>query len=308
MKKNKLIYSTAILTLSTLLLGACSTTANKSSNSESKPKTSKVAKSPKQKAPKQIAGAKLQDGVYKLVEDNYFNGYRVKVSMTVKNGKVTDTSYDNVDKNGKSKAKDAKYESQMKKYSQAKIGPKEYIPQLQKSFAASGANSGAIQVVSGATSSSTTLKNYVNQLTQAAQKGDTATIHINNNKKMKDGTYKLAEKNYSHGYRQVLTMVIKNGKVSDFTYDQVNKKGVSKTKNASYEKQMKKVNKVGPKEYIPKLQKEFMKSKGNTEKVQAVSGATESSYSFVAYADQLINAAQKGKQGTIKVDNPVYQE
>ena len=305
MKKNNLIYSTAILALSTLLLSACSTTAKKSSSSDSKPKVSKVEK---KKAPKQIAGGKLQDGVYKLVEDNYFNGYRVKVSMTVKNGKVTDTSYDNVDKGGKSKAKDAKYEAQMKKYSQAKIGPKEYIPQLQKSFAANGANSSAIQVVTGATSSSNTLKNYVNQLTQAAQKGDTATIHINNNKKMKDGTYKLAEKNYSHGYRQVLTMVIKKGKISDFTYDQVNKKGVSKTKNAAYEKQMKKVNKIGPKEYIPKLQKEFIKAKGNTEKVQAVSGATESSHSFIAYAEQLINAAQKGKSGTIKVDNIVYQE
>ncbi|MCT6892368.1 MAG: FMN-binding protein, partial [Lactobacillus sp.] len=69
-----------------------------------------------------------------------------------------------------------------------------------------------------------------------------------------------------------------------------------------------KVNKVGPKEYIPKLQKEFLKAKGNTEKVQAVSGATESSHSFIAYADQLINAAQKGESGTIKVDNIVYQE
>ncbi|MBA1392550.1 FMN-binding protein [Lactobacillus sp. XV13L] len=305
MKNNKFVYSAVTLALSALLLSACSTTASKdSSSSSSKPKVAVT----KKKEGKQVAGAKLQDGTYKLVEDNYFNGYRVKMSMTVKGGKVTNTSYDYVDKNGKSKAQDKKYEAQMKKYSKAKIGPKEYIPALQKSFAANGANSSAIQVVSGATSSSTTMKNYVNQLTQAAQKGDTATIHINNGKKLKDGTYKLQELNYSHGYRQVYTMVVKGGKISSFKYDQVNKKGVSKTKNAGYEKQMKKVTKTGPKEYIPELEKEFLKANGNMEKVQVVSGATESSHSFIAYVDQLLNAAQKGDASTIKVDNIVYQE
>lgn len=305
MKKNKIIYSATTLALSALLLGACSTTASNDSSKSSKPKESTVTK---KKAPKQIAGGKLKDGDYKLVEDNYSNGYRLKMSMTVKDGKVTDTSYDYFNKDGKSKAKDAKYEEQMKKYSKEKIGPKEYIPELQKSFAKNGANSSAIQVVSGATGSSMTLKNYVNQLTQAAQKGKTGTIHINNDKKMKDGTYKLEEQNYSHDYRQVFTMVVKKGKISSFKYDQINKKGISKTKNSSYEKQMKKVNKIGPKEYIPKLQEEFLKSKGNTEKVQVVSGATESSNSFIAYVGQLINAAQKGDTETIKVDNIVYQE
>lgn len=305
MKQNKIIYSTAVLALSTLLLGACSTTASNESSNNSKPKESKVAK---KKIPKQIAGGELKDGDYKLVEDNYSNGYRLKMAMTVKEGKVTNTSYDYVNKDGKSKANDSKYEEQMKKYSKEKIGPKEFIPQLQKSFAKNGANSDGIQVVSGATGSSMTLKNYVNQLTQAAQNGKTGTIHINNDKKMKDGTYKLEEQNYSHDYRQVFTMIVKNGEISKFKYDQINKKGISKTQNSSYEKQMKKVNKIGPKEYIPKLQEEFLKSKGNTEKVQVVSGATESSNSFIAYVSQLINAAQKGDSGTIKVDNIVYQE
>lgn len=305
MKKNKLIYSTAILTLSTLLLSACSTTASNDSSTSSKPKESKVNT---KKSPKQIAGSKLKDGNYKLVEDNYSNGYRLKMAMTVKHGKVIDTSYDYLNKRGISKTKDAKYEEQMKKYSKEKIGPKEYIPELQKSFAKNGANSGAIQVVSGATGSSMTLKNYVNQLTQAAQKGKTGTIHVNNDEKMKDGTYKLEEQNYSHGYRQIFEMVIKKGKIRSFKYDQINKKGISKTQNYSYEKQMKKVNKIGPKEYIPKLQEEFLKSNGNTEKVQVISGATESSNSFIAYVDQLINAAQKGNTQTIKVDNIVYQE
>ncbi len=65
------------------------------------------------------------------------------------------------------------------------------IDTLSKEFKANGANVNGIQVVSGATSSSDSMRNYASQLVQVAQKGDTATIHINNNAKYKDGTYKL---------------------------------------------------------------------------------------------------------------------
>ena len=308
MKIKKFAYSASVIALSALMLGACSTSSkSSSSDSSSKAKTTQTTKKAKtEKVAKKIAGADLKDGTYKLEEDNYFNGYKVVMSMTVKDGKVTKTSYDNVNKDGKSKADDAAYEKQMKKY--AKIGPKEYIPKLNKEFADNGSNSSGVQVVSGATSSTLTMRNYINQLVQAAQKGDTATIHINNNKPMKDGTYKLEQKNYFNGYRQVYTLVVKKGKVADLKYDQINKDGQSKTKDAKYEKTMKKVNGIGPKEYIPKLAKEFMDAKGNMEKVQVVSGATHSSNDFISYVEQLINAAQKGDTKTIVVDNIVTKE
>ena len=103
-------------------------------------------------------------------------------------------------------------------------------------------------------------------------------------------------------------MTVKGGKVTDATYDQVNKDGKSKTQDASYEKQMKKYSKVGPKEYIKKLRKEFLDNDGDMEKVQVVSGATESSNDFITYVSQLLNAAQKGNTKTIKVDNILYKE
>lgn len=305
MKIRKVIYGVSAVAISALMLSAC-TTSSKSSNSSSS-STSKVAKkaAPKKQG-KQVAGATLKDGTYNLEEKNYDHGYKVKLSMTVKNGKIIDTTYDQVNKDNKSKTKDASYEKQMKKVT--KTGPKEYIPELAKEFKDNGANVGAIQVVSGATESSNTLKNYANQLIQAAQAGDTKTIMINNGAKMKDGTYKLEEKNYSHDYRQVYTLVIKDGKIADLKYDQVNKAGKSKTKDASYEKQMKKVEKVGPKEYIPELTKEFKSSNGDLSKVQVVSGATESSESFIMYVAELMNAAQAGNTKPIEVDNIVYSD
>ncbi|BBE25499.1 hypothetical protein NFHkm12_03250 [Latilactobacillus curvatus] len=170
-----------------------------------------------------------------------------------------------------------------------------------------GADVSSIEVVSGATHSSNSFKNYAQQLVQAAQAGNTETIEIDNGAKMQDGTYKLEEKNYSHDYRTVFTMVVKDGKITESKFDNINKDGKSKADDAAYNKQMKKIAKTDPKEYIAKLNSEFVKAQ-EPGKVDVVSGATESSHSFVNYAEQLVNAAQKGNTATITVDNIVYGE
>lgn len=256
-------------------------------------------------AAKQTAGAKLQNGKYKLVETGYSHGYKVKMGITVKKGKITKTTYDYVNKKGKSKTKDKAYEKQMKKVT--KTGPKEYIPQLRKAFKKAGANTGSIEVVSGATESSWSFKNYAAQLVQAAQAGNHKTIKIQNTKKMQDGTYSLAEKNYSHGYRVTFSITVKNGKITASNYDNVDKNGKSKTQDKDYEKSMKKVNKVGPVEYTKELNEALVKKQTPAE-VDVVSGATSSSTSFIQYAEQLINAAQAGNTKKITVDNIVYAE
>lgn len=254
------------------------------------------------------AGKTMKAGTYKLEEKNFSHGYKVKMSMTVGNdGKITNTSYDYVDKNGNSKTKDADYEKSMK--AKSGVGPAEYIPQLNDSFKKNGSDTGAIAVVSGATESSNDFKNYAQQLVQAAQAGDTKTIVVNNGKKMKNGTYKLAEQNYSHGYRMKMAITVKNGKITKSNMDYVNKNGKSKTKDAAYEKSMKSKVKVGPKEYIPDLNKALKGKTATTyQNVKVVSGATESSNTFKLYSAQLVNAAQNGDKGTIKVSNYVYAE
>ena len=290
MKLSKVVTGTAVVALSTLVLSACSSSSS-----------SKVVK--KSSTQKQVAGGPLKDGTYKLNETGYDHGYKVEMAMTVKDGKITSTKYDYVDKNGKSKTKDAAYEKSMK--SKVKVGPKEYIPELNKSFQKNGTNVGAIDVISGATDSSLTFKNYAQQLIQAAQAGDTKPIEVNNTGKMKDGTYTLEEKNYFNGYRVTFSITVKDGKITQSNYDNVNKDGKSKTLDTKYEANMKKVNKVGPKEYIPELNKSLV-AKQSPAKVDVVSGATHSSDTFILYADQLVNAAQNGNTNKIEVDNIVY--
>ncbi|WP_317761478.1 extracellular electron transfer flavoprotein PplA [Oenococcus oeni] len=261
------------------------------------------------KTAKQTAGKKLKNGTYKLAEQDYYNGYRVVMSMKVKNNKIVSNKYDYVNKKGKSKTDDAAYEKAMKKAN--RVGPKEYIPTLLKSWKKAGTDVQTIDTVSGATDSSWTIKNYAQQLIQAAQAGNHKTIKIDNTAKLQNGTYKLAEKNYDHGYRIVFSITVANGKLTKSNFDYVNKKGKSKTDDAAYEKAMKKANGVGPKEYIPKLNEELIKSYGSKEPsavVDTVSGATESSNLFVIYAQQLINRAQAGNHKTVKISNIIYSD
>ncbi|MFB9769855.1 extracellular electron transfer flavoprotein PplA [Lactiplantibacillus modestisalitolerans] len=308
MKLKAVLSSASVVAISALALAGCgssssssSSSSKKSSSSSSSAKTTKVAKL--------TAGSKMKAGTYKLEEQNYSHGYKVKMSITVnKDGKITSSTYDQVNKDGKSKVDDTDYNKQMKKVSGT--NPKAYIPKLNKSLTSSKVatgNVGAIDVVSGATESSKTFQNYTQQLVQAAQAGKTDTIKIDNGAKMQDGTYKLEEKNYSHNYKVTFAITVKDGKITESNYDNVNKDGKSKVDDTDYNKQMKKVAKTNPKAYQPALNKSLVKN-SDPAKVDVVTGATESSNTFVLYAEQLQNAAQKGDTNTITVDNMIFSE
>lgn len=296
MKMKKIVSGFAVVAFSTLALAACGGNNDKDTAASSSTNSSEAAK-PAEK----VAGADLKDGTYKLEEKNYENGYRVVFDMTVKDGKITKSNYDYLNEDGKSKQKDADYEKNMKE--KTKTGPKEYIPALNKSLEQTQ-NPDSVEVVTGATHSSESFKNYSQQLVQAAQAGDTNTIEIDNGADLKDGTYTLEEKNYSNGYRTVFNMTVAGGKTTESNFDMVDKDGKSKKDDADYEKNMKAKSGVGPKEYIEELNKGLVE-KGTPSEVEVVTGATHSSHAFQTYAAQLVNAAEKGNTTAIQVDNIV---
>ena len=247
MKMKKIVSGFAVVAFSTLALAACGGNDDKDTAASSSTSSSEAVK-PAEK----VAGGDLKDGTYKLEEKNYANGYRVVFDMTVKDGKITKSNYDYLNEDGKSKKDDADYEKNMKE--KTKTGPKEYIPELNKSLEQTQ-NPDAVEVVTGATHSSENFKNYSQQLVQAAQAGDTKTIEIDNGADLKDGTYKLEEKNYSNGYRTIFSMTVAGGKITESNFDMVDKDGKSKKDDADYEKNMKAKSDIGPKEYIEQLNK-----------------------------------------------------
>ncbi|HIF1127771.1 TPA: extracellular electron transfer flavoprotein PplA, partial [Enterococcus faecium] len=221
----------------------------------------------------------------------------------------TESKYDNVNENGESKTKDAEYNKNM----EAKSGtnPEKYIPELNDQFLKAQSASG-VEVVTGATHSSESFQNYAQQLIQAAQAGNTDTIEIDNGADLKDGTYKLEEKNYSNGYRVQFEMTVAGGKVTESNFDYIDKDGKSKQDDTEYNENMKAKSGTEPKTYIPTLNDEFVKAMGEEDgspaNVEVVTGATHSSHSFIMYAQQLVNAAEKGDTQTIEVDNIVTEK
>ena len=307
MKVNKFVKGFAAIALSSLVLAACGADKKGNTTNSSSAASSETKKSTESSAPaKKVAGGDLKDGTYKLEEKNEKNGYRAVFEMTVKDGKITESKYDNINADGKSKTEDTKYEESMK--AKSGVGPKEYIKQLNDSFVKAQSASG-VEVVTGATHSSESFQNYAQQLIQAAQAGNTDTIEIDNGATLKDGTYSLKEKNDSNGYHTTFSMTVKDGKVTESNYDNVNADGKSKKDDTEYESKMKDVTGVGPKEYIETLNKEFVKAMGEEDGspagVEVVTGATHSTHSFINYAQQLVNAAEKGDTTEIVVDNIV---
>lgn len=307
MKVNKFVKGFAAIALFSLVLAGCGADKKDNTTNSSSAASSETKKSTESSAPaKKVAGGDLKDGTYKLEEKNEKNGYRAVFEMTVKDGKITESKYDNINADGKSKTEDTKYEESMK--AKSGVGPKEYIKQLNDSFVKAQSASG-VEVVTGATHSSESFQNYAQQLIQAAQAGNTDTIEIDNGAALKDGTYSLKEKNDSNGYHTTFSMTVKDGKVTKSNYDNVNADGKSKKDDTEYESKMKDVAGVGPKEYIETLNKEFVKAMGEEDGspagVEVVTGATHSTHSFINYAQQLVNAAEKGDTTEIVVDNIV---
>ena len=307
MKVNKFVKGFAAIALFSLVLAGCGADKKDNTTNSSSAASSETKKSTESSAPaKKVAGGDLKDGTYKLEEKNEKNGYRAVFEMTVKDGKITESKYDNINADGKSKTEDTKYEESMK--AKSGVGPKEYIKQLNDSFVKAQSASG-VEVVTGATHSSESFQNYAQQLIQAAQAGNTETIEIDNGATLKDGTYSLKEKNDSNGYHTTFSMTVKDGKVTESNYDNVNADGKSKKDDTEYESKMKDVAGVGPKEYIETLNKEFVKAMGEEDGspagVEVVTGATHSTHSFINYAQQLVNAAEKGDTTEIVVDNIV---
>lgn len=307
MKMKKLITGMTVLAMTTILLAACGGSKDKDTK-DSTAKSTEVAKKDDKKedaAPKEKeAGGELKDGTYTLEEKNENNGYRATFTMVVKDGKIAESKYDNINKDGKSKTEDEGYNKKMKEVT--KTGPKEFIPELNEAFLAAQSADG-VDVVTGATHSTDSFKNYAQQLIQAAQAGKTDKIEIDNGAELKDGEYTLEEKNDSNGYHTVFTMVVKDKKITESKYDNVNKDGKSKKEDAEYNKKMEEVSKNSPEKYIPELNKALVEKQKPSE-MDVVTGATHSTHSFQMYAEQLINAAEKGDTAKIEVDNIVFKQ
>lgn len=305
----KKILATSVISFS-LLLGACGGNNDKAKDNKKEERNEQNSQGSgvdsENVKNKIVAGSPLQDGTYALTETDYDeNGWKATERITVKGGKITKADYNYVNKDGKVKTDDDNYQKNMS--DKVGVGPKDYVPQLNKALV-DKQDAKQVEIVSGATHSSEKFINYSQQLIQKAQAGDTTEIKIDTGAPLEDGEYKLTEKNLdTNGWKTYINMTVKGGKITKVDYNNVNADGKLKSEDDEYEKNMKDKTGIGPKEYIPQLSKSLVDSQ-NTEGISVVSGATHSTHLFKMYAAQLINAAQRGDTTPIEVDNLVFAE
>jgi major membrane immunogen (membrane-anchored lipoprotein) len=227
--------------------------------------------------------ATLKDGVY-YSEDKDFDdhGWKAMMTVVVKDGKIANVFYDEINKDGLLKSFDPEYAKNMK----AKSGATPVL--AQTSLAASlleKQNPDNIDAVTGATHSSDKFKEMVKQTlagTPVEAKGA-----------FKDGLYKAADKDFDdHGWKGMAAVIIKDGKIASAFYDQINKDdGHYKSTDSEYAKNMEAKSKMTPNKAVEALTKSLLE-KQDASQVDAVTGATGTTGNFKTLMGEALSFAK----------------
>lgn len=177
MEFKKTLSTATLLLASTFVLAACGGADTETETESSAAASSEVVVESSSEATS-TAAAELQDGTYTLVEKNFdTRGWKTEFSITVVDGKITESAYENVNEAGAKKSEDAAYQENMA--AKVGIGPADYFPDLNNQLVEKQ-DPEAVEVVTGATGSTDTFKKYAPMLIEAAEAGDTTTIEIDN--------------------------------------------------------------------------------------------------------------------------------
>ncbi len=172
----KSLSAAAVLLSSAFVLAACGGNSKTDSSATTQATTTQAATT--QTATTQAAQnteATLKDGTYKLVSEADKRGWHVEFTITVENGKITKSDFDNFNENGERKSANAEYEKAMKE--KVGTGPAEFFKAYNEGLVAKQ-NPSDVEVVAGATNTHTAFVEYANKLIEAAKKGDTTVIKV----------------------------------------------------------------------------------------------------------------------------------
>ena len=117
----------------------------------------------------------------------------------------------------------------------------------------------------------------------------------------KDGTYSGESSFDDYGYKKVQTITIKDGKITESTFDYEDKDGQKKSANEEYNTNMKEKAGVSAQEAIEQLNKNLVSTQKVAD-VEVVTGATHTSEDFKKATEALLKAAEEGNTETVTFD------
>ena len=119
--------------------------------------------------------------------------------------------------------------------------------------------------------------------------------------KLEDGYYTAQMSEFSHGWKEYITILVKGGSIVSVEYNAENASGFIKSWDNAYMQNMLHVNGTYPNEYTRYYAGQLLEGQGKG-RIDALTGATSSHSSFQKLAEAVLEQARKGDSSIMLVD------
>lgn len=120
---------------------------------------------------------------------------------------------------------------------------------------------------------------------------------------LKDGYYSAEMAEYSHGWKEYITISVKGGNIVSVEYNARNASGFIKSWDMAYMRTMNMVKGTYPNRYTRTYGSELLQDQ-TAEDIDAVAGATHSFHLFTELAQAVLNSAKTGDTSVVIVSAP----
>ena len=118
---------------------------------------------------------------------------------------------------------------------------------------------------------------------------------------LQDGYYTAQAAEYSHGWKEYITIMVKDGSIVSVEYNAENASGFIKSWDNAYMQAMFHVQGTYPNEYTRYYASQLLEGQGE-QSIDAISGASSSHGTFQLLAQAVLEQARKGDSGLVFVD------
>lgn len=118
---------------------------------------------------------------------------------------------------------------------------------------------------------------------------------------LQDGYYTAQMSEFSHGWKEYITILVKGGKIVSVEYNAENASGFIKSWDNAYMQTMLHANGTYPNEYTRNYANQLLAGQGKGE-IDAISGASSSHGTFQMLAQAVLEQAQKGDSSIVFVE------
>jgi major membrane immunogen (membrane-anchored lipoprotein) len=122
-----------------------------------------------------------------------------------------------------------------------------------------------------------------------------------NQESLQDGYYTAQMSEFSHGWKEFITILVKGGKIVSVEYNAENASGFIKSWDNAYMQTMLHANGTYPNEYTRNYANQLLAGQGKGE-IDAISGASSSHKTFQMLAQAVLEQAQKGDSSIVFVE------